>query len=85
LITITRSRLAVGAATLALAASGIGVTAATATASSAGCTGALAGSCSDEVTASGVGWAVYRGISRTDSPVVAVANAATVTDGSTDF
>jgi hypothetical protein len=88
LIKVTRSRLAVGAATLALAASGIGVTAVTATASSAGCTGAtgaLAGSCSDEVTASGVGWAVYRGISRAGTPVVAVANAATVTDGSTDF
>jgi hypothetical protein len=88
LIKMTRARVAAAAVTLALTAGGIGLTAASATASSSGCTGAtgaLAGSCSDEVTASGVGWAVHRGLARPGTAIVAVADAAGVTDGSTDF
>jgi hypothetical protein len=92
LIKVTRTRLAAGAAAVAFAAGGIGLTAVSASASSAACTGAtgtLAGSCSDEVTASGTGWAVANagknGTAKARTAVVAVANAAGVNNGSTDF
>ncbi|HEY0719419.1 MAG TPA: hypothetical protein VGD68_17530, partial [Streptosporangiaceae bacterium] len=59
---VSRTRLAAGAATVALAAGGIGVGVISAGASTAACTGIttgpLAGSCSDLVTSGGVGLAV---------------------------
>jgi hypothetical protein len=61
LFKVSRTRLAAGAATIALAAGGIGVGVVSAGASTAACnnaTGALAGSCGDLVTASGYGLAV---------------------------
>jgi hypothetical protein len=61
LFKVSRTRLAAGAATIALAAGGIGVGVVSAGASTAACnnaTGALAGSCGDLVTNSGYGLAV---------------------------
>jgi hypothetical protein len=61
LFKVSRTRLAAGAATIALAAGGIGVGVVSAGASTSACnnvTGALAGSCGDLVTASGYGLAV---------------------------
>lgn len=58
---VSRTRLAAGAATVALAAGGIGVGVVSASASTAGCTnatGALAGSCGDLVAHNGYGLAV---------------------------
>jgi hypothetical protein len=61
LFKVSRTRLAAGAATIALAAGGIGVGVVSAGASTSACdnaTGALAGSCGDLVAASGYGLAV---------------------------
>jgi hypothetical protein len=61
LFKVSRTRLAAGAATIALAAGGIGVGVVSAGASTTACnnaTGALLGSCGDLVTASGYGLAV---------------------------
>jgi hypothetical protein len=86
LFKVSRTRLAAGAATVALAAGGIGVGVISAGASTSGCAnaaGQLAGSCGDLVASSGYGLAVKGGNAKLNAEIVGSND--TSTSKATDF